>query len=132
MYDDNNINEAISKVGNCISQWSQPQPLDRHDSYGQNVAHKLRNMSSEQRIYTEKLINETIFEGELGNLNRHCSILIPSNTNIPLNVSGMNIPQTQNIGGFQNQDQISNSVSDAENMQPTVGTARNFVLSFVP
>lgn len=52
---------------------------DRHDAFGRNIAYKLRTMANDQRIYVEKLINDAIFEGELGNLNRYCCIDLDGN-----------------------------------------------------
>ncbi|XP_065080120.1 uncharacterized protein LOC135702971 [Ochlerotatus camptorhynchus] len=52
---------------------------DRHDAFGHNIAFKLRALPDEQRIYVEKLINDAIFEAELGNLNRHCRIQLGEN-----------------------------------------------------
>ncbi|XP_062541975.1 uncharacterized protein LOC134209974 [Armigeres subalbatus] len=47
---------------------------DRHDAFGRSIAFKLRALPDEQRIYAEKLINDAIYEAELGNLKRHCRI----------------------------------------------------------
>lgn len=53
---------------------------DSHDAFGRNVAHKLRNLPSKQRIFLEKIINDAIFEAELGNLNRNCYVHVPTST----------------------------------------------------
>ncbi|KXJ71905.1 hypothetical protein RP20_CCG019416 [Aedes albopictus] len=47
---------------------------DRHDAFGRSIAFKLRALPDEQRIYAEKLINETLYEAEMGNLKRHCKV----------------------------------------------------------
>ena len=43
---------------------------DRHDTFGKNVANRLRQMTTEQQIFAEKIISDVLFEGRLGNLNR--------------------------------------------------------------
>lgn len=41
---------------------------DRFDIFGKSVALKLRDLEDEQRIIAEKIINDTLFEAEMGNL----------------------------------------------------------------
>lgn len=41
---------------------------DRYDIFAKNIAIKMRELSKNQRIIAEKIINDTLFEGELGNL----------------------------------------------------------------
>lgn len=47
---------------------------DEFDAIGRNVAAKLRNMRLEQRIIAEKLLNDILFEAQLGNLSRDSNI----------------------------------------------------------
>ncbi|KAL6260290.1 hypothetical protein P5V15_007822 [Pogonomyrmex californicus] len=47
---------------------------DEYDAIGRNVAAKLRNMRVDQRIIAEKLLNDILFEAQLGNLHRDSSI----------------------------------------------------------
>lgn len=47
---------------------------DEYDAVGYNVAAKLRSMRVDQRIIAEKLVNDVIFEGQLGNLRRNSNI----------------------------------------------------------
>lgn len=47
---------------------------DEFDAIGKNVAAKLRNMRTEQRIIAEKLLNDILFEAQLGNLHRDSNI----------------------------------------------------------
>lgn len=47
---------------------------DEFDAIGKNVAAKLRNMRIDQRIIAEKLLNDILFEAQLGNLQRDSSI----------------------------------------------------------
>ncbi|XP_012524953.1 uncharacterized protein LOC105830277 [Monomorium pharaonis] len=47
---------------------------DEFDAIGRNVAAKLRNMRLDQRIIAEKLLNDILFEAQLGNLHRNSSI----------------------------------------------------------
>lgn len=118
--DDNKLDNIINEVGNCITnKFSQSQP-DRHDIFGQNIAFKLRNMTNEQRIYTEKLINEAIFEGELENLNRHCYIVNPGSSAINLQPA----PDTAA------RNYAVNSEPDTMNLQPS--TASQYFLSYMP
>ncbi|XP_048515184.1 uncharacterized protein LOC105684733 isoform X2 [Athalia rosae] len=49
---------------------------DEFDAIGRNVAAKLRNMRLDQRIISEKLLNDILFEAQLGNLHRDSSIHI--------------------------------------------------------
>ena len=47
---------------------------DEFDAIGRNVAAKLRHMRLDQRIIAEKLLNDILFEAQLGNLHRDSSI----------------------------------------------------------
>lgn len=46
---------------------------DRFDIFGKNVAVKLRDLPKDQRLMSEKIINDTLFQAEMGNL-RHTEI----------------------------------------------------------
>ncbi|GBP09543.1 hypothetical protein EVAR_76553_1 [Eumeta japonica] len=41
---------------------------DRFDIFGKNIAIKLRELPKQQRLIAEKIINETLFQAEMGNL----------------------------------------------------------------
>ncbi|XP_011298008.1 uncharacterized protein [Fopius arisanus] len=47
---------------------------DEFDAIGRNVAAKLRNMRLDQRIIAEKLLNDVLFEAQLGTLHRAASL----------------------------------------------------------
>lgn len=47
---------------------------DEFDAIGRNVAAKLRNMRLDQRIVAEKLLNDVLFEAQLGTLHRDSSL----------------------------------------------------------
>ncbi|XP_016840524.1 uncharacterized protein LOC100679061 isoform X1 [Nasonia vitripennis] len=47
---------------------------DEFDAIGRNVAAKLRHMRLDQRIIAEKLLNDILFEAQLGNLHRDSNI----------------------------------------------------------
>lgn len=41
---------------------------DLYDTIGKNVARKLRDMTDDQRIHAERLINEVMYHGQMENL----------------------------------------------------------------
>ncbi|XP_015126295.1 uncharacterized protein LOC107047903 isoform X2 [Diachasma alloeum] len=47
---------------------------DEFDAIGRNVAAKLRNMRLDQRIVAEKLLNDVLFEAQLGTLHREAAL----------------------------------------------------------
>ncbi|KAL4719874.1 hypothetical protein ACJJTC_002787 [Scirpophaga incertulas] len=47
---------------------------DEFDVIGKNIAHKLRAMDTDQRIYTEKIINDALYYGTLKHLTFHSCI----------------------------------------------------------
>ncbi|KAG8244497.1 hypothetical protein J6590_002547 [Homalodisca vitripennis] len=47
---------------------------DHYDAFGKNVAQKLRLLNNEQRIYAQKIINDALFEAELGGLTRFATV----------------------------------------------------------
>ncbi|RZB40369.1 uncharacterized protein BDFB_005149 [Asbolus verrucosus] len=48
---------------------------DEFDLLGKIYANKLRHLEKNQRIYAEKIINDTLFEAQLGNLSRRCRLV---------------------------------------------------------
>lgn len=64
----------FSKIGR---QLENMQGEDQFDVQGRYIASKMRNLPQNQRIYAEKLINDILFEAEIGNLRPGCSIHIP-------------------------------------------------------
>ncbi|PNF19878.1 hypothetical protein B7P43_G12289 [Cryptotermes secundus] len=65
-------NQILVAVGDRLAQVKNE---DRFDFFAKNVAAKLRALgNNEQRIYAEKLINDALFEAELGSLSRYSSI----------------------------------------------------------
>lgn len=48
-----------------------------HEAFGHYIADKLQNLPHKQRIFAEKIINNAIFEAELGNLSRDCYVYVP-------------------------------------------------------
>lgn len=93
------IDNVITSVGKRLNE---ARTEDRHDAFGRNVSHKLRILPNEQRIYLEKLINDGIFEAELGNLSRHSYIYIPPSGTQTLNMAAPSIqePSPSNFGNM--------------------------------
>ncbi|XP_048000971.1 uncharacterized protein LOC125237817 isoform X3 [Leguminivora glycinivorella] len=56
----------------------ETQASTTHEAFGHYVAEKLQNLPHMQRIFAEKLINDAIFEAELGNLSRDCYVCVPA------------------------------------------------------
>ncbi|CAG5024716.1 unnamed protein product [Parnassius apollo] len=42
---------------------------DRYDLLGRSIAMKLRSLDKRQRLIAEKIINDTLFDAEMGNMN---------------------------------------------------------------
>ncbi|XP_031335792.1 uncharacterized protein LOC116165467 [Photinus pyralis] len=55
-----------------------PKIDDNFSIFGANVAAKLRSLPTETRLYSEKLINDVLFEAEMGNINRTTKIVTSS------------------------------------------------------
>lgn len=54
---------------------SAEEITDVYSDYGNIVAHDLRQMSEESRIYAQKFINEILFLGKLGKLSASTMIV---------------------------------------------------------
>ena len=90
--------EILSIVGQKL-QDSRNQ--DEYDIIGKNVAEKLRKIEPMMKIYAEKLINDVLFEAQLGTLSRESCITVSSTYN-PL--VHQNVPQygleDENTGNY--------------------------------
>lgn len=49
----------------------QNDNLDEFDIIGQNFAYKLRGLSKEVKVMSEKFMNDILFEAEIGNINKY-------------------------------------------------------------
>ncbi|XP_046686535.1 uncharacterized protein LOC124372212 [Homalodisca vitripennis] len=56
------------------NDWQQQKKKITTDAFGKNVAQKLRLLNNEQRIYAQKIINDALFEAELGGLTRFATV----------------------------------------------------------
>lgn len=70
--------EIKHKIHSCTAD---PPAEDRYDMIGRNVATKLREIPNKQRIFAEKLINDVLFEAELGSLNRNYVLSVNNSGN---------------------------------------------------
>ncbi|KAJ8946660.1 hypothetical protein NQ314_008832 [Rhamnusium bicolor] len=86
---------------NVNEHFTRPKVDDRFDVYAKNINMKLRDLAKEQRIIAEKLINDTLFLAEMGNLTLSHSVKGPECTNINSNQPFM--PTTQ----YQYQHQVN-------------------------
>ncbi|KAL4126025.1 hypothetical protein QTP88_010257 [Uroleucon formosanum] len=59
--------EVLEKVNNKL----QNDNLDEFDIIGQNFAYKLRGLSKEVKVMSEKFMNDILFEAEIGNINKY-------------------------------------------------------------
>ncbi|KAJ8937226.1 hypothetical protein NQ314_011981 [Rhamnusium bicolor] len=51
---------------------------DRFDLFGKSISAKLRDVNKQQRILAEKIISDTLFEAEMGNLTVSHKLMVPS------------------------------------------------------
>lgn len=68
----------LSIIGKRLKE-TNTNPEDKFDIIGKIWAYKLREVNNEQRIHAEKIINDVIYEAELGNLNRYCTLSVHTN-----------------------------------------------------
>ncbi|KAL5235137.1 hypothetical protein ACI65C_002547 [Semiaphis heraclei] len=79
--DDSQLEECdsiLSVIGKRLKE-STSKPESKFDLIGKTWAYKLSEIKKEQIICAEKLINDVLYEAELGKLNRHCTLLIRPN-----------------------------------------------------
>lgn len=53
---------------------------DKFDVSGKGFANKLRDLPAERAVVTEKLINDLLFEAQMGNINRYSKVIIIQDT----------------------------------------------------
>ncbi|KAL4708468.1 hypothetical protein ACJJTC_014350 [Scirpophaga incertulas] len=103
-------------IGNRLSTLRED---DEYDIIGKNIAAKLRFLNSLQKIYAEKIINDTLFEAQLNNLSRYSRL---SNPALP-NLTYAN--QQADNNSYVNQSQpvfrgtASEIIMGVDNEQPT-------------
>lgn len=95
--------------------------------FGKNVAAKLKILPRETRIYTEKLINDILFEAELGNVNKNTKIITDTNDSRDQTVSQLNLTRKASVGQSQYNTYLQPNEyhlprTSAYPMQPTQST----------
>lgn len=69
------IEDKANQILNVVSARLNESAEDEFSIVGKNIAAKLRKLSKETKIYTEKLINDLLFQAELGKVNEHTKII---------------------------------------------------------
>ena len=75
----NKVDEQTDEILTMVSERLRKNTTNNDDPldiYGKHVAAKLRSLPKQTRIYTEKLINDIIFEAEMGNVDKNTKILM--------------------------------------------------------
>jgi len=72
------------------------QDLGKEDLFeitGKNVASKLRILTKQQRIIAEKLINDVLYEAQLGSLTRNSRLIVnaPHGYTSPIHIMVLNL-----------------------------------------
>lgn len=68
-----------------ISKQLDVEKEDRYSVIGKNIAFKLRNLPNEAMLVTEKIINDVLFEAQMGNITKHTRFnLQDTRTNVQL------------------------------------------------
>lgn len=68
---------------------------DAFDIFGKHIAAKLRTLPKQTKLYTEKLINDLLFEAEMGNVDGNTKIVTLANTSSNLIGTNLNIMVTK-------------------------------------
>lgn len=69
--------EVLDIIAKSLQQnaSAQTQPLGRYTSYGQHVAQELNDLPQSMATFCKKVINEALFQAQLGNLTEHSRIV---------------------------------------------------------
>ena len=90
----------MEQLVTVIGEQIQNTPAeDQHDHFGKSLAAKLRNISSTQRIYAEKLINDVMFAAELGHLNS-ASVFNANPVNIVMSTPNPEAQTSHSLAGY--------------------------------
>ncbi|XP_050683952.1 uncharacterized protein LOC126978880, partial [Leptidea sinapis] len=109
---------------------------DRFDIFGANVAAKLRDITKQQRILAEKVINETLFLTEMENFTISHQVTDSSSVrftnysyNVPSPVSHTPSPVHYQNSNFEGSQSILQTSQQGQS-QPIQNSAANFLSSF--
>ncbi|CAH1978382.1 unnamed protein product [Acanthoscelides obtectus] len=92
-------------------------PADEFDLMGKSIAIKLRRLPREVRLYSEKLINDILFQAELGKVNEHTRITSEPNQlqPTPINNSNTLFPPPPNCVPIWTQSTPTNQLTTMNN-----------------
>ncbi|KAG8267286.1 hypothetical protein J6590_054683 [Homalodisca vitripennis] len=79
---------------------------DQFDVFGKHIAQKLRVLDNEQQIIAQKLINDALFEAELGSLYRNASI--NTGCSFDCRPSSDSVEQSLQVQAYLQQQQATN------------------------
>ena len=81
--------EVLMTINEYCKKPNEQNVEDKHDVFGKNVAHKLRGLNNMRRLLVEKIINDALFEAEMGTLTHHHKL-------VPLAVTNTQFPKQHN------------------------------------
>jgi len=68
-----------------VSKQLDVEKEDRYSVIGKNIAFQLRDLPNEAMLVTEKIINDVLFEAQMGNITKHTRFnLQDTRTNVQL------------------------------------------------
>jgi len=83
-----NFKQKCNKAEEVLEKVSKQLDVEKEDQYsviGKNIAFKLRDLPNEAKLVTEKIINDVLFEAQMGNITRHTRFnLQDTRTNVQL------------------------------------------------
>lgn len=114
-----NVDQQVDDVLNMVGDRLRANASSNDDPcniFGKNVAAKLRTLPKETRLYTEKLINELLFDAEMGNINKNTRIVTYSERSRNQNNENFQLSTTNNTGVNQ-PNQYHNYVQQNDYLQ---------------
>ncbi|GLV46160.1 hypothetical protein CBL_02876 [Carabus blaptoides fortunei] len=92
------VDEQADEVLTMVGERLRNNGTDNDDAFnifGKHVAAKLRTLPKQTKLYTEKLINDLLFEAEMGHIDRNTKIVTLANK--PINLIDNDLHANNNI-----------------------------------
>lgn len=73
------------------------QNQGKYTAYGKHVAEELQELPTKMAIYCKRMINEAIFQAQLGNLTENSKIITMDNSVLQTNYNTQNYDSQRNV-----------------------------------
>lgn len=121
--------DMCEQISENVNKKLQNDSSDEFDIIGQNIAHKLRKLPKDVKLITEKMINDVLFEAEIGNINMATKLSLNQAPSKPVLAAQYN----PTLGTYQtpSESELTSQYNTASSTQQTTSDLRGYYANYI-